>query len=205
MDGDAGVKTHSNRGSGPSRGGQKPFAISVSERPDFRQLSSGPPALPASIVFGQEGTSHSSGLKRLAVVPRHPRRGVGSQFLGVPLQFGSCVVCSGKRADERLVLRSGRRFLAAALQPVEWPPNASRFVPLDPVRGLALERMTRSSRRHAHRHLPSRCARALRRVRRGAAGQSGTVEACTKHGWRKDFRCAHYQRSDRADGGQTED
>ena len=46
---------------------------------------------PQSILFGQEGTSYSRSLESLAVVPRHPRRRVGRQFPGVPLQFGQVV------------------------------------------------------------------------------------------------------------------
>ena len=47
-----------------------------------------------------------------------------------------------------------------------WPPTSPRSAPFDPVRELALERIALASHRRAHRHLPSRCARALRRVRR---------------------------------------
>lgn len=41
--------------------------------------------------FSADGTSYSSGLKRLAVVPGHPLRGVGRQLLNVALEFGQII------------------------------------------------------------------------------------------------------------------
>jgi hypothetical protein len=56
--------------------------------------------------------------------------------------------------------------LAYALQSVAWPPNASRTRCSIRFARLERERKALASHRRAHRHLPSRCARASQRVRR---------------------------------------
>jgi hypothetical protein len=45
-----------------------------------------------------------------------------------------------------------------ALESVEWPPIASSFPPLDPIREAGARTDSALSHRRAHRHLPLRCA-----------------------------------------------
>ena len=72
--------------------GQKRYRILPLERPVWRAFQSVTQAWPQSILFGQAGFIILQRVcQRLAVVPRHPLRWVGRQFLGVPLQLGQIV------------------------------------------------------------------------------------------------------------------
>ena len=72
--------------------GQKRYRILPLERPVWRPFRSVTQPWPQTILFGQAGIHHTSAPRqRLAVVPGHPLRGVGRQFLGVALQLGQIV------------------------------------------------------------------------------------------------------------------
>jgi|HubBroStandDraft_1064217.scaffolds.fasta_scaffold248797_2 hypothetical protein len=91
-----------------------------------------------------------------------------------------CGVVAGVRRRRRAQNTNAEKRVAGSrhpLQPVEWPPNASRFPPFDPVREAGARTDSALSHRRAHRHLPSRYAHALRRVVAGE--ERGLLRKCS--------------------------
>jgi hypothetical protein len=84
---------------------------------------------------------------------------------------------AAKAASTKHECREASCGFAYPLQPVECPPNASRFPPFDPVREAGARTDSALSHRRAHRHLPSRYAHALRRVVAGE--ERGLLRKCS--------------------------